>query len=170
MNNTAVVIGAMLVAPLMTPILGLALSLVRSDQELSRIALRSDFRSRQSHHLKQLVIQHGTNDLRVRADVEAPDIVGPATVATLEEQLTILTGQSTRLHVRTTVTHEVSATGSIDKTLQKSLNGFQEALPANTESFRLVDAEQLIREYLENKFQIRLARLQALSYDRVDII
>jgi uncharacterized hydrophobic protein (TIGR00271 family) len=42
MNSTAVVIGAMLVAPLMTPILGLALALVRGDAGLLGIALRSE--------------------------------------------------------------------------------------------------------------------------------
>ena len=34
MNSTAVIIGAMLVAPLMTPIFGLALALIRSDANL----------------------------------------------------------------------------------------------------------------------------------------
>jgi uncharacterized hydrophobic protein (TIGR00271 family) len=43
MNSVAVVIGAMLVAPLMTPILGLGLGLVRRDASLIGIALRSEF-------------------------------------------------------------------------------------------------------------------------------
>jgi uncharacterized hydrophobic protein (TIGR00271 family) len=38
-NSTAVVIGAMIVAPLMTPIIGIALSLVSSDSQLFRHAL-----------------------------------------------------------------------------------------------------------------------------------
>ena len=42
MNSTAVVIGAMLVAPLMTPILGLGLGLVRGDTHLIGIALRAE--------------------------------------------------------------------------------------------------------------------------------
>ena len=42
MNSTAVVIGAMLVAPLMTPILGLALGLVRGDPHLIGIAGRAE--------------------------------------------------------------------------------------------------------------------------------
>ena len=41
MNNTAVVIGAMLVAPLMTPILGLALGLLRGNPHLIGLAARS---------------------------------------------------------------------------------------------------------------------------------
>ena len=42
MNSTAVVIGAMLVAPLMTPILGLSLALVRGDARLLGHAARSE--------------------------------------------------------------------------------------------------------------------------------
>ena len=42
MNSTAVVIGAMLVAPLMTPILGLSLALVRGDTRLLGRASRSE--------------------------------------------------------------------------------------------------------------------------------
>jgi uncharacterized hydrophobic protein (TIGR00271 family) len=42
MNSAAVIIGAMLVAPLMTPILGLGLSLVRGDTRLFKLALRSE--------------------------------------------------------------------------------------------------------------------------------
>jgi uncharacterized hydrophobic protein (TIGR00271 family) len=42
MNSTAVIIGAMLVAPLMTPILGLALSMVRGDTGLMALALRAE--------------------------------------------------------------------------------------------------------------------------------
>lgn len=41
-DSTAVVIGAMLVAPLMTPILGLALALVRGDAKLLGYALRAE--------------------------------------------------------------------------------------------------------------------------------
>ena len=42
MNNTAVVIGAMLVAPLMTPIFGIALSLVRGDGTLLGRSVRAE--------------------------------------------------------------------------------------------------------------------------------
>ena len=41
-NSTAVVIGAMLVSPLMTPILGISLALVRGDARLLRRALRAE--------------------------------------------------------------------------------------------------------------------------------
>ena len=41
-NSTAVVIGAMLVSPLMTPILGIALSLVRGDARLFGRAIRAE--------------------------------------------------------------------------------------------------------------------------------
>lgn len=148
--------------------LGKIVTHLRVENQITQ-SLKTEFRNRQSHHLDQLVIQHGADEILVRADVEAPGIVGPDTVAAMEERLNLLTDQPTRLHVRTTVTHEVSATGSINKTLQKSLDGFQKALPANTESSRLVAAEQLIREYLENKFQLRLEHLQALSYDKVEM-
>ena len=42
MNSTAVIIGAMLVAPLMTPIFGMALALIRSDTDLLRRAARAE--------------------------------------------------------------------------------------------------------------------------------
>ena len=42
MDSTAVVIGAMLVAPLMTPIFGIALALVRGDAQLLGHALRAE--------------------------------------------------------------------------------------------------------------------------------
>ena len=42
MNNTAVVIGAMLVAPLMTPIFGIALALVRGDAALLGRSIRAE--------------------------------------------------------------------------------------------------------------------------------
>jgi len=41
-NSTAVIIGAMLVAPLMTPIFGIALSLIRSDAKLFGRAIRAE--------------------------------------------------------------------------------------------------------------------------------
>lgn len=41
-NSTAVIIGAMLVAPLMTPIFGIALSLIRSDAHLFGRAMRAE--------------------------------------------------------------------------------------------------------------------------------
>jgi uncharacterized hydrophobic protein (TIGR00271 family) len=42
MNSTAIIIGAMLVAPLMTPILGLGLGLARGEATLIRMALRAE--------------------------------------------------------------------------------------------------------------------------------
>ena len=42
LNSTAVVIGAMLVAPLMTPIFGISLSLVRGDTSLFGRAIRAE--------------------------------------------------------------------------------------------------------------------------------
>ena len=42
MNSTAVIIGAMLVAPLMTPIFGMALALIRSDAHLLGQATRAE--------------------------------------------------------------------------------------------------------------------------------
>lgn len=42
MNSTAVIIGAMLVAPLMTPILGLGLGLARVEATFIRLALRAE--------------------------------------------------------------------------------------------------------------------------------
>ena len=42
MNSTAVIIGAMLVAPLMTPIFGMALALIRSDANLLGQAARAE--------------------------------------------------------------------------------------------------------------------------------
>jgi len=42
MNSTAVIIGAMLVAPLMTPIFGIALALIRSDAQLLGRAVRAE--------------------------------------------------------------------------------------------------------------------------------
>ncbi len=41
-NSTAVIIGAMLVAPLMTPIFGIGLALIRSDKELFGKALKAE--------------------------------------------------------------------------------------------------------------------------------
>jgi len=42
MNSTAVIIGAMLVAPLMTPIFGIASALIRSDAHLLEKAIRAE--------------------------------------------------------------------------------------------------------------------------------
>ncbi|MEH6584517.1 MAG: DUF389 domain-containing protein [Halioglobus sp.] len=142
---------------------------MRVEKKITEI-LKAEFQGRQSHHLEQLVIDRGRDELLVRADVEAPDIVGPTTVSAIEGQLNQLTGQPTTLHVRTTITHEVSATGSINKALQKSLNGFQQAPSEDAESTRLMKAEQLIREYLENEFQLRLEHLRLIAYEKADLL
>lgn len=68
------------------------------------------------------------------------------------------------LFVRTTLTHDVSAVGSINQAVTETLDGYVTSEAENPLVNILRTAEQIIREYLDDKRGIRLKDLRAIPF------
>ena len=113
-------------------------------------------------NLEKLVVESENSGILVRADVNAPDVVAPRTISAIEKRLAEITGQPTRLFIRTTVTHDVSASGSINQFVEQTLDGISTTETGDLRLATLQTAEQILREYLGERRGIRLESLNLI--------
>ena len=134
----------------------------RQLQKQIAVMLQKEFSSLRITNLETLVIQSKDGGILVRADVNAPDIVAPRTISTIEKRLAESTGQPTSLFIRTTVTHDVSASGSINQFVEQTLDGISTIATQDLRLTTLQTAEQIIREYLGDRRGIHLEGLNLI--------
>ena len=115
-------------------------------------------------NLEKLVVESENSGILVRADVNAPDVVAPRTISAIEKRLAEITGQPTRLFIRTTVTHDVSASGSINQFVEQTLDGISTTETGDLRLATLQTAEQIMREYLGERRGIRLESLNLIPF------
>jgi uncharacterized hydrophobic protein (TIGR00271 family) len=121
--------------------------------------LEAEFVNLRIHSLQQLLLEKKHDELIVGIDVQAPEVIGPRQVARLEQSLSSATAMPTRLYVRTSLTHTVSARGSTGQAFEHTLDGIARAGRGDQLNQTMVTAEQIIREFMEERRGLRLERL-----------
>ena len=124
-------------------------------------ALHHELSDQRISDIDNLVIERNPDETLVLARVNAPAIVKPSTVRRIEHNLADVIGEPIALFVRTNVTHDVSASGSIHQGVSESLDGWfvpTEALDPRIAVLRT--AEQIIREHLEQTVGLHLENLE----------
>jgi uncharacterized hydrophobic protein (TIGR00271 family) len=134
----------------------------RLNRQITR-SLQGQLADMRIQKLDNLVIEQGVDGILIQVDVQATDVIGPSKVAAMESRLLEITNQPTQLHVRTAITYRVSAQGSINRPIVQTLDGFQIRERAAPGVELLQPAEQVIREYLEEKL-IRLTYLRLFPF------
>ncbi|MEA3301960.1 MAG: DUF389 domain-containing protein [Pseudomonadota bacterium] len=150
---------------IVTSLLSFELVKLYTDRQLQKqvaIMLQKEFSSLRITNLEKLVIENKDGGILVRADVNAPDVVAPRTISAIEKRLAEITGQPTRLFIRTTVTHDVSASGSINQFVEQTLDGISTTETGDLRLATLQSAEQIMREYLGERRGIRLESLNLI--------
>ena len=89
-----------------------------------------------------------------------PDVVSPRAVNILQRKLKDALDRPVELYVRTAVTHDVSAVGSVNQAINETLDGYLIREPPNPRIAALRTAEQVVREYLDDKRGIGLKNLR----------
>lgn len=115
--------------------------------------------------LDKLIIDRDGNELLIRAEVDAPRVVGPRSVSMLEKRLTEVTNLPSKLYLRTTLTHDVSARGLMSRPAEESLDGIQVSGGLNQKIDILPAAEQITREFLEKKRGMGLLIMRVVQVD-----
>jgi uncharacterized hydrophobic protein (TIGR00271 family) len=152
---------------IVTSLLSFELIKLYADRQLQKqiaIMLQKEFSSLRITNLDKLVIESKDDGILVRADVNAADVVAPRTISAIEQRLAESTGQPTRLFIRTTVTHDVSASGSISQFVEQTLDGISTTETRDQRLATLQTAEQILREYLGDRRGIRLESLNLIPF------
>ena len=123
--------------------------------------LQNDLARLRVNDMDRLLYQEKDDSLLVLVDVNAPSVVEPRAVKAVQDRLAEVAGKPVELHIRTSVTHDVSATGSIHQTMVETLDGFFVSKEPDQRIRTLQTAEQVIREYFDEKLSFHLESMQA---------
>jgi hypothetical protein len=85
----------------------------------------------------------------------------PLQIGHVQQRLAASAGKPVQLYLRTTITHDVSAEGSINQATVETLDGFSSQLAAQGQTRELQRAEQVVREFLDDKLGFHLLRIQS---------
>ncbi|MEA3413535.1 MAG: TIGR00341 family protein [Pseudomonadota bacterium] len=132
----------------------------RLEKQLS-LALQDELADQRISDIDNLLIERQENGILVLAHVNGPAIIEPSTVKKIQTNLEDVVLEPVELFVRTNVTHDVSASGSIHQAVAESLDGF--FVPAKSLDPRIAvlqTAEQILREHLEQKIGMHLENLE----------
>lgn len=152
---------------IITSLLSVEFVRMYEDRQLQKqiaVMLQKEFSALRITNLEKLVIKSKNSGILMRADVNALDVVAPRTISAIEKRLTEITGQPTRLSIRTTVTHDVSASGPIRQFVEQMLYGISTAETQDQRQAILQTAEQILREYLGDRRGIRLESLNLIPF------
>ena len=153
------IIGFVVVAVLLSFELNRMFENRRLHQQITQ-TLQHNFTDRRINELADVNYQTKEGALLVFADVKAPDVVSPRTVNTLQQRLQDALKRPVELYVRTAVTHDVSSVGSVNQAINETLDGYLVAEPPNRRIAALRTAEQVIREYMDDRRGIGLKNLR----------
>ena len=124
--------------------------------------------------LEQLRIRRRGKVLSVLAQVLAPRIPSPLHVRATEDELERRLEMPVELYVQSTMTHNVSAAGSIRRNLDDEFRAFGRLRrrPVETASSDelLALSEQIIREYVADKLGIRLVGLDTFTWPPTTVL
>lgn len=135
----------------------------RALREEVSTALKAEMSDLRISNVQDLFIERRNGKVLVLAGIDAPQVIGPARVGSLQRAVRERTGKPVELFVRTALTHDVSAAGSTEIGSMEKLDGY---FPKETPSPRTVvvqRAEQAIREYLEKKGGITLQEIDVFE-------
>ena len=124
-------------------------------------ALQNELATLRVSDMERLLYQNKDDTLLVLVDVNAPSVVEPRTVQAVQDRLAEVVGKPVELFIRTTVTHDVSASGSIHQTVAETMDGFFVPAEPDQRIRTLQTAEQVVREHLGEKLGIHLESLEA---------
>jgi uncharacterized hydrophobic protein (TIGR00271 family) len=114
--------------------------------------------------LVRLVHQKVDDDLVVLVHVHAPDLLPPRRVEMIETRLEERLGTPVELFLRTTVTKDVAPPGTSRTILSRTLDGFRFGQTAGHTAQASTIAEQLIREYLQDRLGFQLERIKSVPW------
>jgi uncharacterized hydrophobic protein (TIGR00271 family) len=132
--------------------------------------LEDSFVNLRVSELEKLIIDSDGKELVIRADVDAPRVVGPKSVSLLEKQLSEVTDRPSKLYLRTTLTHDVSARGLMSRPAEESLDGIEVSAGLDQKIDILAAAEQITREVLEKKRGMGLLNMRVVQVDEKKIL
>jgi len=152
--------GFVVVAVLLSGELVKMFDATRLQKQLSQ-ALQQELADQRVSEIDDLVIERKKDGILVLARINAPAIIEPSTVKKIQTNLEGVVLEPVELFVRTNVTHDVSASGSIHQAVAESLDGF--FVPTKSLDPRITvlqTAEQILRENLEQKIGLHLENLE----------
>ena len=120
--------------------------------------------------LKDVVHQPHEDKVFVLARVNAPTDITPPRVKKIEEALEKEIDMPIELFVRTTVTRDVSATGSINQVIAETLDGFSYSHKPDPKIKILKVAEQTIREYLASILGLYVEEINLITIREKPVI
>jgi len=126
-------------------------------------ALKDELADLRVSNMARLVYEQKEDRLLVLADVNAPSTIKPRTIKAVQDRLAGVVGRPVELFIRTIVTHNVSASGSIKQTVVQTLDGFFVPFEPKQRTRTLRVTEQVIREYLDEQVGIHLESLEVYS-------
>jgi uncharacterized hydrophobic protein (TIGR00271 family) len=142
---------------------------IRIRHQVSK-TLEDSFVNLRVSELEKLIIDSDGKELVIRADVDAPRVVGPKSVSLLEKQLSEVTDRPSKLYLRTTLTHDVSARGLMSRPAEESLDGIEVSAGLDQKIDILAAAEQITREVLEKKRGMGLLNMRVVQVDEKKIL
>lgn len=101
--------------------------------------------------LRKVVLQKHEGKLFVLAHVHASGDITPSRVKLMENALESQLKVPVKLFVRTTLSEDISSTGSINQVLTETLDGFFVSLKSDPRIELMKTAEQTIREYMDTQ-------------------
>ena len=137
--------------------------------DITRV-LQEEFSDHRISDLERLLYEPKGDTLMVLADINAPKVIPPRTVQLIQRKIENVVGQPVELFVRTTVTHDVSAIGSVNQVIAETLDGYFVSEAPNSQVTLLRTAEQAIREYLENRRGINLVDIRTFPVESEMIV
>lgn len=123
-------------------------------------ALETEFGALSISDLNSLQFQIKDGTLMVLVDIDAGSVIEPREVQVVQNRLADDVGKPIELFVRTTMTHDVSASGSTHQAVAQTLDGFRLSGQQDQRISAAQTAEQVIREYLDEQLDVHLESLQ----------
>lgn len=128
-------------------------------------ALRAEIADYRVSNVSELFIERRDGQVFVLAEVEAPRVISPARVGRLQDRLRKRTREPVELFVRTAITHDVSAEGSIELGTMEKLDGYYPLDRVSTTTEIVQQSEQALREFLEGEEGIYLQDIEIFEVD-----
>jgi uncharacterized hydrophobic protein (TIGR00271 family) len=120
--------------------------------------------------LRKVVHHKYENKIFVLAHVHASNDIQPSRVKLMETALENKIKAPVKLFVRSTISRDVSSTGSTNQILTESLNGFFVSPKSDPSVTLIKESEQTIREYIETQVGMHLENINLISIDGRPII
>jgi uncharacterized hydrophobic protein (TIGR00271 family) len=141
-------------------------TMIESNRIRSEIqhVLTTELSSMRVTYLDRLAHQREDGEIVVFAHVHAPNLLPPSRVRMIESRLADHLNEPVDLFLRTTITQDVSSTTSSPGRLSQTLDGFHIGGAAGLKAEAAKTAEQIIRNYLDDKLGLELEQLKSYPW------